>query len=131
MYKGKSQRAVRRCDSSRHSTTPTWNWCGSVSIANAPSRISVGKPLAPPGSGVDATTGNSGMHATKTPSASIAPSLSSDSTAIAITRPRLCSASDARRVPNSIANSPIAKATYSALSCQGAGEAGALPLSSP
>ena len=61
---------------------------------------------------------------TNAPSASIAPSLSSDSAAIAITKPRLCSASEARRVPNNIANTAIASATYSALSFHGSGAPG-------
>ena len=65
------------------------------------------------------TSGSSGKpHQTNTPSASIAASLNSDSNAIARIRPRLCSAALARRVPNSIANTAIASATYSALSCQ-------------
>jgi len=43
-------------------------------------------------------------------SASIAPSLNSDSNAIASTSPRLWAVVDARRVPNSIANSAISSA---------------------
>ena len=131
MYSGNIQRAVRKWLSSRHSTTPTWNWCGKVSIASAPSRINVGKPLAPSTAAGIVEAGNSGPNQTKAPSASIAPSLSRDSTAIAITRPRLCSASEARRVPNNIANNAIASATYSALSCHGNGAAGWVLVSRP
>ncbi len=52
------------------------------------------------------------------PNASIAPSFSNASNAIAKIRPRLCSTALALRVPNSIANAAIINATYSALSCQ-------------
>ena len=65
------------------------------------------------GGGVPAGNASS-PNQTKAPSASIAASLNTDSKAIASTRPRLCSAALARRVPNSIANSAMARATYSA-----------------
>ncbi len=106
-----------------------WNWCGRMNIANAPSSTSGMKPplLAGGGTGVAATAGRSpSPHQTNTPSASIAPSLSSDSNAIASTRPRLCSAALTRRVPNSIANSAMASATYRAMSCH-TGRAPPLP----
>ena len=121
-YSGNSQREVRMSAGSRHSTTPTWNWCGSRNIASAPSSTSGMKPPA----GASATGAGGGTatasspNQTKAPSASIAPSLNSDSAAIASTSPRLCSDTSARRAPNSIANSAIASATYSALSRQGA-----------
>ena len=51
----------------------------------------------------------------------MAPSFSSASKAMASTRPRLCSAAEARRVPNSAAKRAMTRATYSALSCQGGG----------
>ena len=128
-YSGNCQRAVRTSRSSRHSTTPTWNWCGRMNMANAPSSTSGAKPP----TGVAGTTGkgSTGMdfkpNQTKAPSASIATSLNSDSNAIASTRPRLCSAALARRVPNSIANKAMARATYSALSRQ----AGTVSTASP
>ena len=132
MYSGNSQRAVRSSFSCRHSTMPTWNWCGNVNMASAPSSTSAGKPLAPSaGGGGTSTSGRSRPNTTNAPSASIAPSFSSDSTAMASTRPRLCSAADTRRVPNSIANRPIASATYSALSCQGGGASSEARVSRP
>ncbi len=98
---------------SRHSTTPAWNWCGNVNIASAPRPISAAKPLV---SSPIITSGASGSVKTRLPSASIAASLNTDSNAIASTRPRLWATADARRVPNSIANHAITKATQSALS---------------
>ena len=115
-YSGNSQRAVRTSRSSRHSTTPTWNWCGRMNIASAPSSTSGRKPPAGEagGGGTFAAGRASSPNQTNAPRASIAASLNSDSNAIASTRPRLCSAALARRVPNSIANRAIARATYSA-----------------
>jgi hypothetical protein len=90
-----------------------------VNMASAPSRISAGNP--PLSGGVGTCVGNPAGSAanSRLPSASIAPSLNSDSNAIASTRPRLCAMVEARRVPNSMANSAISRATYSALSCHG------------
>ena len=114
-YSGNCQRAVRTSASSRHSTTPTWNWCGIRNIASAP-RITNGTnpPAGCVGNACDASGNSFKPNQTKPPSASIASSLNIDSKAIASTSPRLCSAALARRVPNKIANSAIASATYSA-----------------
>jgi hypothetical protein len=121
-YSGNNQRAVRTWRSSRHSTTPTWNWCGRVNIASTPSNTSGMKPplsVDAAASGNDGGDGNPRPSQTNRPSASMATSLNSDSNAIASTSPRLCSAALARRVPNSIANRPITNATYSELSRHG------------
>ena len=121
-YSGNSQRAVSTWRSSRHSTTPTWNWCGKVNIASTPSRTSGMKPPFSVEAAVCGSEGGDGSpspNQTKAPSANIAASLNSDSNAIASTRPRLCSAALARRVPNSIANRPIISATYNELSRHG------------
>ncbi|WP_449421441.1 hypothetical protein [Rhodanobacter lindaniclasticus] len=94
-----------------------------MNIASAPSRISAGKPPLSGGTGTCAGTSVGSAPSSRLPSASIAPSLNSDSNAIASTRPRLCAMVEARRVPNSIANKAISKATYKALSCQGSDSA--------
>jgi len=68
--------------------------------------------------GTGGAGGRSGNpNQTNRPSASIAASLNSDSNAIARISPRLCSTALARRVPNNMANTAIASATYNALSC--------------
>ena len=90
-------------------------------MTSTPSSTNAGNPSAPPGSGVSGGAGQFGPTTTNAPSVSITPSLNSDSTATARTRPRLCSTADALRVPNSIANNAIANATYSALSPHGGG----------
>ena len=80
-------------------------------MASAPSRISAGKPPLSCGTGsAGGRCAGSGVNSS-VPSASIAPSLNSDSNAIASTRPRLCAVDEARRVPNSIANRAISSAT--------------------
>ena len=106
MYSGNSQRAVRTCRRSRHSTTPAWNWCGRVNMASAPSRISAGKPLAPRwAAAAHRRRAGPGRTPDKTPSASIARQLEQrlerhrqHQAAIVFGR------ADARRVPNNIAN---------------------------
>ena len=93
-------------------------------MASAPSSTSGTNPLATgaAGTGVGAAgaaaSDASSPNQTKPPIASIAASLNTDSKAIASTSPRLCSVALALRVPNSIANRAIARATYSPLSCQ-------------
>ena len=130
-YSGNSQRALRMSRSSRHSTMPIWNWCGRMNMASAPSSTSGTKP--PACAEADATgaltAGTSSASQTNSPRTSIATSLNSDSNAIASTRPRLCSVALARRVPNSMANTAMARATYSAPSRHGA--TSAPPRASP
>ena len=82
-----------------------------VNIASAPSRISAGKPSWSCGGGVPIATASGTAVNSSEPSASIAPSLNSDSNATASTNPRLCSVADARRVPNSIVNTAITRPT--------------------
>ena len=85
-----------------------------MNIANAPSSTSGAKPsIVCCEGGAGASGSESSPNQTNAPSASIATSLNTDSNAIASTSPRLCSVALARRVPNSIANSAIANATYS------------------
>src|SRR5690606_23805887 len=113
-YSGNCQRAVRTSSSPRQSTTPPWNWCGRMNIASAPSSTSGANPsVVCRDSGAGTSGSASSPNHTNAPSASIAASLNTDSNAIASTSPRLCSTALARRVPNSIANSAIASATYS------------------
>jgi len=92
-----------------------------VNIASAPSNTNGAKPplLTLPAGDCSGASGSCRPNQTNSPNASIAASLNSDSNAIASTRPRLCSAALARRVPNSIANNAIISATYKPLSRHG------------
>src|SRR3546814_12552753 len=76
------------------------------------------KPSELPTGGDDTLVTPSSPNATNAPSASMAPSLSNDSKAIASTKPRLCSAADACRVPTSMANTAIHRATYNELTSE-------------
>ena len=81
--------------------------------------ISGTKPPADCSGNVAGTSGTSFKpNQTNPPSTNIANNLNKDSKATAITSPRLCSAALARRVPNRIANTAIANATYKPLSRQ-------------
>ncbi len=113
-YSGKAQLARARCPSSSFSTTITWNMRGRVMTATAARKIS---PVQRPGSTCQAASSAASIRSmiwptppampqtTKDPTAKSATSLTTASTAMAVTMPWCCSRASRFRVPNRMVNS--------------------------
>ena len=107
-------------DTSPHSTTATWNWRGRQTMARKPSRVWATKPIG--GAAWNRVRADSVIRTwcppsqdqANTPTATIATSLTSDSSEMASIMPWWCSVASTWRVPNRAANRAISKATYKA-----------------
>ena len=119
-YAPNIQRALRMSATSPHSTTATWNWRGRQTMARKLSRVWARKPTGGDSwnrvlaeSAIRIWCPPSQLQANR-PTATIATSLTSDSSAMASIMPWWCSVASTWRVPNRAANRAISRATYSA-----------------
>ncbi len=127
-------RAVRRSCGSAHSTMPTRNCRGRQKIAAAASAVVISKSAgnacaSEPSCVAEMGGADSRCSMAKTPTAANANSLTIDSKAMASITPSWCSVASSRRVPKSMANAAIIRATHRAVSAYHAGFAPSAPVS--